>query len=125
LGQKRASASAGLSEASIGAILERPAASSGKPRFAVAMRSVGARVDAGLYRWSRGHLSIAGPNLAADPYAFVQLGRHRGAYLAYLAEPAEVDRYWAELLEAWPAHATYHQRSGVRMVYVLDPVPAP
>jgi deazaflavin-dependent oxidoreductase (nitroreductase family) len=95
--------------------------------FAAGMRVVGARVDARLYRLSRGRLSIAGPalfpvllltsigrrsgrprttpliyvrdgdnlivssesfgqtrpaawtlNLAADPYAFVQVGRYRG-----------------------------------------------
>jgi deazaflavin-dependent oxidoreductase (nitroreductase family) len=142
--------------------------------FAVGMRTVGARVDARLYRLSRGRISIAGPalfpvllltsvgrhsgrprttplvyvregdkliissesfgqskpaawtlNLEAEPYAFVQVGRYSGAYVAQPASPADVDRYWALLLEAWPAHETYRRRSGVRKVYVLRPVPAP
>jgi hypothetical protein len=33
----------------------------------------------------------------------------------------EIERYWAALLEAWPAHATYRARSGVRHVFVLEP----
>jgi deazaflavin-dependent oxidoreductase (nitroreductase family) len=142
--------------------------------FAVGMRRVGARVDAHLYRLSRGRVSIAGPalfpvlllttvgrrsgrprttplvyvrdgekliissesfgqnkpaawtlNLAAEPFAFVQVRRYRGAYVAEPAAPADVERYWALLLEAWPAHETYRRRSGVRNVYVLRPVPAP
>ena len=50
-----------------------------------------------------------------------QLG---GACAAYRGRPAsadEAERYWPALLEAWPAHATYRERSGVRHVFVLEP----
>jgi F420H(2)-dependent quinone reductase len=141
--------------------------------FAAALRSVGAGIDARLYRLSGGRPSIAGPalfpvllltttgrrsgrprttplihvregarlivssesfgqqrlaarpmNLAAEPHATVQLGARTAAYVGRPGTPAELERHWPALLEAWPAHATYHRRSGVRRMYVLSPAEA-
>jgi deazaflavin-dependent oxidoreductase (nitroreductase family) len=62
-------------------------------------------------------------NLAADPRAVVQLGARTAAYVGRPATAAEVDRHWPALVRAWPAHETYHRRSGVRKVYVLERAP--
>jgi hypothetical protein len=54
----------------------------------------------------------------------VMLRQLGGACAAYRGRPAsadEAERYWPALLEAWPAHATYRERSGVRHVFVLEP----
>jgi deazaflavin-dependent oxidoreductase (nitroreductase family) len=63
-------------------------------------------------------------NLLAHPHATVQLGAATGAYTARPANPAEVDHYWPQLLATWPAHATYHRRSGTRRMFVLTPATA-
>lgn len=60
-------------------------------------------------------------NLTATPRATVQLGDTTACYCARLATDAEADRYWPALLAAWPAHATYRDRTGVRKIFVLEP----
>jgi deazaflavin-dependent oxidoreductase (nitroreductase family) len=60
-------------------------------------------------------------NLQADPRATVRLAGESAAYRGRPADAAELERYWPALLDAWPAHATYRERSGVRHVFVLEP----
>jgi deazaflavin-dependent oxidoreductase (nitroreductase family) len=60
-------------------------------------------------------------NLLADPVATVQLGATRATYTARLATADELARYWPALVAIWPAHATYHRRSGARRMFVLEP----
>jgi deazaflavin-dependent oxidoreductase (nitroreductase family) len=60
-------------------------------------------------------------NLKADPRVQVRLGADTADYRGRPAAAHEIERYWAALLEAWPAHATYRARSGVRHVFVLEP----
>jgi F420H(2)-dependent quinone reductase len=62
-------------------------------------------------------------NLDADPRATVQLGSERVACLARRLSREEADRYWERLVEVWPAHATYRQRSGARHTFLLTRVP--
>ncbi|HEX8105142.1 MAG TPA: nitroreductase/quinone reductase family protein [Solirubrobacteraceae bacterium] len=65
-------------------------------------------------------------NLDADPLAWVELpgGVHR-LCLARRLDEAEADAYWPRLLEQWPAHATYRERSGARHTFALEPAEAP
>ena len=42
----------------------------------------------------------------------------------YRARPATDDEYMPRLLADWPAHETYHQRTGVRQVVLFEPVSA-
>jgi deazaflavin-dependent oxidoreductase (nitroreductase family) len=60
-------------------------------------------------------------NLEADPIVSVQLGGESGRSRARRATASEIVRYWPALLRAWPAHQTYHERSGARHVFVLEP----
>jgi deazaflavin-dependent oxidoreductase (nitroreductase family) len=64
-------------------------------------------------------------NLAADPRALVQLGPATRPYVARPASDDEIARHWPRLLAAWPAHETYHRRSGRRHVFVLEPAGLP
>jgi deazaflavin-dependent oxidoreductase (nitroreductase family) len=62
-------------------------------------------------------------NLLADPKARIEIG---GATTNYLSRPAtreEVARNMPRLIEMWPAHDTYLQRSGARHVIVFEPGP--
>ncbi len=64
-------------------------------------------------------------NLDDDPLAWVELpGGRRRLCLARRLTDAEADVYWPRLLEQWPAHATYRERSGARHTFVLEPAPA-
>src|SRR5205085_11690861 len=60
-------------------------------------------------------------NLDADPAAKVQVGSETLSCMARRLGDEEADRYWPRLVEAWPAHATYRQRSGERNTFVLTP----
>lgn len=60
-------------------------------------------------------------NLQAHPVTTVRLGAGSSRYRARPADAAETDRYWPALVALWPAHATYHRRSGTRHVFVLEP----
>ena len=60
-------------------------------------------------------------NLEADPSATVQLGDVAARFRARRADAEEAERHWPALVEAWPAHETYHRRSGARHVFVLEP----
>jgi deazaflavin-dependent oxidoreductase (nitroreductase family) len=60
-------------------------------------------------------------NAEADPRVIVRLGSARAAYLARAATATEIARHWPRLVAVWPAHATYHRRSGRRRIFVLEP----
>jgi F420H(2)-dependent quinone reductase len=61
-------------------------------------------------------------NLRANPVARVQIGPVSGTYQAHEASQAEADRYWPELVQIWPAYQTLYDRSGQRLVFVLEPI---
>lgn len=61
-------------------------------------------------------------NLMADPRASVQVGADVVHCTARLLADDEADRYWARLVEIWPAHKTYLARSGTRHTFVLEPI---
>ena len=61
-------------------------------------------------------------NLAADPRCTVQVGRAVHACRARAATADEVDRLWPRFVDAWPAHAAYLERSGVRKMFFITPV---
>jgi F420H(2)-dependent quinone reductase len=56
-------------------------------------------------------------NLRANPVARVQIGPVSGIYQAHEASKAEVDRYWPQLVQIWPAYQTFYERSGQRLVF--------
>jgi deazaflavin-dependent oxidoreductase (nitroreductase family) len=62
-------------------------------------------------------------NLEANPVARVQVGSERLACRARRLEREEVESYWPRLIEAWPAHRTYLERSGRRHTFLLEPEP--
>jgi deazaflavin-dependent oxidoreductase (nitroreductase family) len=62
--------------------------------------------------------------LKAHPYATIQIGARVGRYRARPATDDEYDRNMPRLLADWPAHETYHQRTGVRQVVLFEPVSA-
>jgi deazaflavin-dependent oxidoreductase (nitroreductase family) len=60
-------------------------------------------------------------NLDAQPHASVQFATTTRSVRARRATTHEIERYWPALLELWPAHHTYHQRSGTRHMFILEP----
>jgi deazaflavin-dependent oxidoreductase (nitroreductase family) len=63
-------------------------------------------------------------NLRADPRVTIQIGSMAARYRARPATTEEVERAMPRLLSVWPAHETYLQRTGIRYVFVFEPVPA-
>jgi deazaflavin-dependent oxidoreductase (nitroreductase family) len=64
-------------------------------------------------------------NLVADPKARIEIdGKARG-YLSRAATEEEVDRNLPRLIAMVPAIETYFERSGVRKVFVFEPVDTP
>lgn len=63
-------------------------------------------------------------NLQAHPLARVQLGGQVRTYRARVATPAELARYWPQLVRVWPAYARFYRQGGRRSVFVLDPTTA-
>jgi len=63
-------------------------------------------------------------NLRADPLATIQIGSTVASYRARPATNEEIERAMPRLLAVWPAHDTYMQRTGIRYVFVFEPVPA-
>ncbi len=61
-------------------------------------------------------------NLRANPIARVQIGKVRGIYQAREASEAEIDRYWPQLVQVWPAYQTLYDRSRQRLVFLLEPI---
>jgi F420H(2)-dependent quinone reductase len=62
-------------------------------------------------------------NLRANPVARVQIGQVSSVYQAREASAAEIDRYWPLLVQVWPAYQTHYDRSGQRLVFLLEPIP--
>ena len=63
-------------------------------------------------------------NLRADPLVTIRIGSTVGRYRARPATKAETERAMPRLLSVWPAHDTYLNRTGIRYVFVFEPVPA-
>jgi len=61
-------------------------------------------------------------NLQASPQTTVQIGDTLRRYRARSASDDEIAQYWPRLLEQWPPLETYRRRSGVRYVFVLEPL---
>lgn len=63
-------------------------------------------------------------NLRANPLARVQVGSERSSYQAREASQEEIDRYWPQLVQIWPAYQTLYTRSGQRGIFLLEPLPS-
>ena len=61
-------------------------------------------------------------NLRANPVAQLQIGSERRAYRAREASAEEIERYWPQLIQMWPAYEQHFTRSGQRSVFVLQPI---
>ncbi len=61
-------------------------------------------------------------NLAANPDVTIQIGDRAVSCRARPATDEEVARLWPRFVEVWPAHESYLERSGVRHMFVLEPV---
>jgi deazaflavin-dependent oxidoreductase (nitroreductase family) len=62
-------------------------------------------------------------NALAHPDVTVQIGTSVKDWRARLATDEEVARNMPLLVNLWPAHDTYRERSGRRYVFVFEPVP--
>jgi F420H(2)-dependent quinone reductase len=60
-------------------------------------------------------------NLRAEPYAQVQIGRGTVRVRAHAASEDELDRYWPQLTQMWPAYQAFYDKGGNRSVFVLEP----
>ena len=60
-------------------------------------------------------------NLRADPHAQVRLGRGTARVRAQPAAGPELDRYWPQLTQLWPAYQDFYDKGGQRSVFVLEP----
>ena len=63
-------------------------------------------------------------NLRADPLVTIQIGSTVASYRPRSATKDEIDRAMPRLLSFWPAHDTYLRPTGIRYVFVFEPVPA-
>jgi deazaflavin-dependent oxidoreductase (nitroreductase family) len=63
-------------------------------------------------------------NLRAQPLARVQLGAQVRTYRARAATEAELERYWPQLIQVWPAYERFYRQGGRRSVFVLNPTTA-
>jgi len=61
-------------------------------------------------------------NLLADPRASIEISGIAADYRSRLATDEEVARYMPRLTEMWPTMDTYYERTGVRNVFVFEPV---
>ena len=61
-------------------------------------------------------------NLRANPVARAQIGSEIATYRAREATQEEVERYWLQLVKIWPAYQTHFDRSGQRVIFVLEPI---
>jgi len=60
-------------------------------------------------------------NALAHPDVAVQIGGSVREYRARLATGEETARNMPLLVDMWPAHDTYQQRSGLRYIFVFEP----
>jgi deazaflavin-dependent oxidoreductase (nitroreductase family) len=61
-------------------------------------------------------------NLRANLQATVQIGAETHAYTAREATSGEIDCYWPQLLEVWPAYQVHFLKSGQRAIFILERV---
>lgn len=61
-------------------------------------------------------------NLLAEPTARVEIDGTTASYVSRPATAEESARNMPKLVEMWPAHDTYVNRSGTRQVFVFEPV---
>jgi deazaflavin-dependent oxidoreductase (nitroreductase family) len=59
-------------------------------------------------------------NLRAEPHAQVQIGRDTARMRAHAASEDELDRYWPQLTQMWPAYQAFYDKGGNRSVFVLE-----
>jgi F420H(2)-dependent quinone reductase len=64
-------------------------------------------------------------NLRADPHAQIQLGRSTARVRTRPASRHELDRYWPQLTQIWPAYQDFYDKGGQRSVFVLEPDASP
>jgi len=64
------------------------------------------------------------PQPAGNPLAKVQVESERSIYQAREASQAEVDHYWPQLVQVWPPYQTFYERSGQRVIFLLEPLPS-
>ena len=62
-------------------------------------------------------------NLRAHPLVTIRIGSMVARYRARPATKQEIERAMPRLLSVWPAHNTYLQRTGIRQVFVFEPLP--
>jgi F420H(2)-dependent quinone reductase len=60
-------------------------------------------------------------NLRAEPHAQVQIGRGTAKVRGRPASRHELDRYWPQLTQIWPAYQDFYDKGGQRSVFVLEP----
>jgi deazaflavin-dependent oxidoreductase (nitroreductase family) len=63
-------------------------------------------------------------NLLADPRARIETGGTSANYMSRPATEEEVTRNMPRLIDMWPPLDTYFERTGVRKVFVFEPVDA-
>jgi deazaflavin-dependent oxidoreductase (nitroreductase family) len=63
-------------------------------------------------------------NLLADPRARIEVGGVSASYMSRLATEEEVVKSMPRLTDMWPAMDTYFKRTGIRKVFVFEPVDA-
>lgn len=61
-------------------------------------------------------------NLRANPFAQIQIGRVVEMYRAREATLGEVERLWKRFVSIWPAYRQHYERSGRRVIFILEPV---
>jgi deazaflavin-dependent oxidoreductase (nitroreductase family) len=63
-------------------------------------------------------------NLLADQRARIEIGGTSASYMSRLATEEEVVKNMPRLIDMWPAIDTYFERTGIRKVFVFEPVDA-
>ena len=59
-------------------------------------------------------------NLRANPHVQVEVGRDEFPATGHEAANAELDRYWPQLTNMWPAYQAFYDQGGRRSVFVLE-----
>ena len=59
-------------------------------------------------------------NLRANPHVIAQIGAETHTYHAREATQDEIDRYWPQFLEVWPAYQDHFAKSGKRAIFTLE-----
>jgi deazaflavin-dependent oxidoreductase (nitroreductase family) len=60
-------------------------------------------------------------NLRAEPHAQVRIGGGTTSVRARPTSAGELDRYWPQLTQLWPAYQDFYDKGGQRSVFVLEP----